>query len=469
MARSRTAAELRLMTGAPPFAEPSQVSLANWQDPPFNRWSFQHVRDLVPTARIRRGDGPVLAISPRRARPVPHPLPERGTGADRRRPARPDVDRRLHRVAPRPHRHRAVLQRHDARHAAPADVGLEVGDVDGGRHRRGTGRARRLRARDLRRPGARRDLIRRRDRAAAPGHAHRHALRRDVRRPDGRRAALRAGLPVAAARRRRLPDGRHRATSRRCATTASTVVRSVPLDPDRRARVGGGARGRRAARRADLAGAVAADGRGVRRRDHRRRPRQPDGRRRYLRDAARPGPVRAAVRRSGAAADGSRSSRAAWIEDTIRGAPDGAKAFADGLDPEGWARRPLPNTTTGTSGGSYDPGALLLRRSASTADGVYVHVPMQTVVVGSSRRGPTRGSRASSASPSWASWRSPKDFGAARTPRSTRPANTASGSPRCSARAPGTGTCPSPHRGRTSTHRRSFRSASHDAPRHPAV
>ena len=59
MARSRTAAELRLMTGPPPFAEPSQVSLANWQDPPFNRWSFQHVRDLVPTARIRRGDGPV--------------------------------------------------------------------------------------------------------------------------------------------------------------------------------------------------------------------------------------------------------------------------------------------------------------------------------------------------------------------------------------------------------------------------
>jgi CubicO group peptidase (beta-lactamase class C family) len=33
------------------------VTLANWQDPPFNRWGFQHVRDLIPTARIRRGEG----------------------------------------------------------------------------------------------------------------------------------------------------------------------------------------------------------------------------------------------------------------------------------------------------------------------------------------------------------------------------------------------------------------------------
>jgi CubicO group peptidase (beta-lactamase class C family) len=34
------------------------VTLDNWQDPPFNRWGFQHVRDLIPTARIDRGDGP---------------------------------------------------------------------------------------------------------------------------------------------------------------------------------------------------------------------------------------------------------------------------------------------------------------------------------------------------------------------------------------------------------------------------
>lgn len=29
------------------------VTLANWQDPPGNRWSFQHVRELIPTAVIR--------------------------------------------------------------------------------------------------------------------------------------------------------------------------------------------------------------------------------------------------------------------------------------------------------------------------------------------------------------------------------------------------------------------------------
>jgi len=33
------------------------VTLANWQDPPHNRWAFQHVRELIPTARISRGLG----------------------------------------------------------------------------------------------------------------------------------------------------------------------------------------------------------------------------------------------------------------------------------------------------------------------------------------------------------------------------------------------------------------------------
>jgi CubicO group peptidase (beta-lactamase class C family) len=53
-----TAADLGLMTGAPPFPPERLVSLANWQDPPFSRWGFQHIRDLIPTAGIRRGDGP---------------------------------------------------------------------------------------------------------------------------------------------------------------------------------------------------------------------------------------------------------------------------------------------------------------------------------------------------------------------------------------------------------------------------
>jgi hypothetical protein len=47
-----------MMSGAPPFRLQSQVTLANWQDPPFNRWAFQHVRELIPTVRISRGSGP---------------------------------------------------------------------------------------------------------------------------------------------------------------------------------------------------------------------------------------------------------------------------------------------------------------------------------------------------------------------------------------------------------------------------
>jgi hypothetical protein len=46
------------MTGTPPFRAEQQVTLGNWQDPPFNRWAFQHVRELIPTARISRGAGP---------------------------------------------------------------------------------------------------------------------------------------------------------------------------------------------------------------------------------------------------------------------------------------------------------------------------------------------------------------------------------------------------------------------------
>ena len=50
------------MAGPPPFGDGRQVTLANWQRPPFNRWSFQHVRELIPTARIARGDGPAWEL-----------------------------------------------------------------------------------------------------------------------------------------------------------------------------------------------------------------------------------------------------------------------------------------------------------------------------------------------------------------------------------------------------------------------
>ncbi len=52
-----------LMTGEPPFPAASQVTLGNWQDPPFNRWAFQHIRELIPTARISRGPGRPLRLA----------------------------------------------------------------------------------------------------------------------------------------------------------------------------------------------------------------------------------------------------------------------------------------------------------------------------------------------------------------------------------------------------------------------
>lgn len=46
------------MAGSPPFPLGRLVTLANWQDPPHVRWSFQHVRELVPTARIAASGRP---------------------------------------------------------------------------------------------------------------------------------------------------------------------------------------------------------------------------------------------------------------------------------------------------------------------------------------------------------------------------------------------------------------------------
>ena len=65
-ARPRSAAELGLMQGCRP-APDRLVTLANWEDPPFNRWSFQHVRELGPTAGIARAAGPVAEL-PRETR-----------------------------------------------------------------------------------------------------------------------------------------------------------------------------------------------------------------------------------------------------------------------------------------------------------------------------------------------------------------------------------------------------------------
>ena len=42
-----------IMAGSPPPAA-MRVPLIDWDRAPWNRWAFQHVAELVPTATIRR-------------------------------------------------------------------------------------------------------------------------------------------------------------------------------------------------------------------------------------------------------------------------------------------------------------------------------------------------------------------------------------------------------------------------------
>ncbi|MFQ5566992.1 MAG: serine hydrolase domain-containing protein [Paracoccaceae bacterium] len=52
-----------LMQGFPPAPE-GRVTLANWRKPPYNRWAFQHVRELVPSAEIANDPGAVRTLPP---------------------------------------------------------------------------------------------------------------------------------------------------------------------------------------------------------------------------------------------------------------------------------------------------------------------------------------------------------------------------------------------------------------------
>ena len=58
-----------LMSGPPPFGPDRLVTTENWQLAPANRWGFQHARELVPSARIKRGSGS-LWVLPRNERDV---------------------------------------------------------------------------------------------------------------------------------------------------------------------------------------------------------------------------------------------------------------------------------------------------------------------------------------------------------------------------------------------------------------
>jgi len=53
----KTARQLGIMQGFPPPPE-KRPTLENWDLPPFNRWSFQNVRSLIPTVDVFRGFGP---------------------------------------------------------------------------------------------------------------------------------------------------------------------------------------------------------------------------------------------------------------------------------------------------------------------------------------------------------------------------------------------------------------------------
>jgi CubicO group peptidase (beta-lactamase class C family) len=48
-----------MMQGAPPALI---VPRLDWDRPPWNRWAFQHMREILPTAEVWRGDGPASAL-----------------------------------------------------------------------------------------------------------------------------------------------------------------------------------------------------------------------------------------------------------------------------------------------------------------------------------------------------------------------------------------------------------------------
>ena len=200
-------------------------------------------------------------------------------------------------------------------------------------------------------------VVRRRDRAAPARHAGRHALRRGLRQPGRRRPDLRADLPVAAGRRRAAAAGRDSPTTRRWATTASTAARSATGRSSPTCSAGWLERAARPRLHELIAAAgVAADGRRVRCRDHRRRARQRDGGRRRVCDAARPRPLRRAV------PAGAARRRDGWRDDTARGAPDGADSVRHRRQSASWP----PTRTTATAGGCATRPRRSSSRPAST-------------------------------------------------------------------------------------------------------
>lgn len=61
-----TAMELGIMQGRPVPLD-NRVTLANWMAPPFNRWSLQHLPQILPTATVYRGNGAVAELRSRKS------------------------------------------------------------------------------------------------------------------------------------------------------------------------------------------------------------------------------------------------------------------------------------------------------------------------------------------------------------------------------------------------------------------
>jgi len=47
-----------------PEAQGAPVTARNWQDPPFNRWAYWHVAEILPTYLVSRGRGPARGLPP---------------------------------------------------------------------------------------------------------------------------------------------------------------------------------------------------------------------------------------------------------------------------------------------------------------------------------------------------------------------------------------------------------------------
>ncbi len=61
MSKPKTARQMGIMEGIPPSIE-KRITLDNWDRPPFNRWAFQHVREILPTTMVSKGNGPAWKL-----------------------------------------------------------------------------------------------------------------------------------------------------------------------------------------------------------------------------------------------------------------------------------------------------------------------------------------------------------------------------------------------------------------------